>query len=477
MSAWIIETLVATTLLLLAVLLLRSPVSRTLGPRLAYLLWLAPALRMVLPPLPETVLPTAVPGPDELVVVLGGTSSHITDTTAVTGSPDLAMLALAVWLVGAAFFFSRHLIAYRRFAHALRAEADPMPVEGTIAVSRSAAVSSPVAFGILGKTIVVPADFANRFDDTEQRLALAHETWHHRRGDMLANLAALVMLALHWWNPVAHFAYRAFRLDQEAACDDLVLAGASREERAAYGSALFKSATGGMPLFVCAMGSTSQLKDRLRRIVSRPNAGAATRLGFGMTTLLVGAGVFVTASGTGLVSEPLIAETPRLIALNGVTIEPLVHEAPARANPAKVLRAAPERRVAIIKIGTPVPPDAPSAPAPPAAPKMAASAPNGPTDKMVQAKCDRGLSFALSQALLVGDADAPKSVTIVMCRHQDSRMAMADERMVATLRQLRAELEKDPMLEGVRDQLLDSLDRQIGTLSPKPQSRPHYPAG
>ena len=45
------ETFVATTLLMLLVLAIRNPVRRLFGSRLAYALWLLPALRMVLPPL------------------------------------------------------------------------------------------------------------------------------------------------------------------------------------------------------------------------------------------------------------------------------------------------------------------------------------------------------------------------------------------------------------------------------------------
>ena len=46
------ETLLMTALLIAAVLLLRRPAAAWLGPRFAYALWLLPALRLVLPPLP-----------------------------------------------------------------------------------------------------------------------------------------------------------------------------------------------------------------------------------------------------------------------------------------------------------------------------------------------------------------------------------------------------------------------------------------
>ncbi|MEY4889909.1 MAG: hypothetical protein RIQ75_1039 [Pseudomonadota bacterium] len=71
--------------------------------------------------------------------------------------------------------------------------------------------------------VVVPADFADRYDAAEQRFALAHEVTHHRRGDLIANFAGLAVLALHWFNPVAHIAWRAFRMDQEPARQRLSL--------------------------------------------------------------------------------------------------------------------------------------------------------------------------------------------------------------------------------------------------------------
>ena len=46
------DTMLTTALLVLAVLLIRKPFARHFGPRLAYSLWLIPALRLVLPPLP-----------------------------------------------------------------------------------------------------------------------------------------------------------------------------------------------------------------------------------------------------------------------------------------------------------------------------------------------------------------------------------------------------------------------------------------
>ena len=54
MIGFAIETFVATTLLMLLVLVIRAPVRKLFGPGIAYALWLLPVLRMALPPLPES---------------------------------------------------------------------------------------------------------------------------------------------------------------------------------------------------------------------------------------------------------------------------------------------------------------------------------------------------------------------------------------------------------------------------------------
>ena len=52
---------------------------------------------------------------------------------------------------------------------------------------------------------------------------LLHELAHLRRRDPLWQLVAHCGLALHWFNPLAWFAVRRLRIEQERACDDFVL--------------------------------------------------------------------------------------------------------------------------------------------------------------------------------------------------------------------------------------------------------------
>src|SRR3546814_3823360 len=83
-----------------------------------------------------------------------------------------------------------------------------------IRVVETDAATGPLAFGVLRKYIAFPRDFAERYDEDERDLALAHERGHHARGDLIANWAALLVLAVHWFNPIAWRAFRAFRSEE-----------------------------------------------------------------------------------------------------------------------------------------------------------------------------------------------------------------------------------------------------------------------
>ncbi|MFX7620664.1 M56 family metallopeptidase, partial [Acinetobacter baumannii] len=84
------------------------------------------------------------------------------------------------------------------------------------------------------------------YDADERSLALEHELAHHDGGDLIANWVALAVLAAHWFTPIAWYSFRAFRADQELACDARVLARRDPALRHAYGRAIVKSAQGGL---------------------------------------------------------------------------------------------------------------------------------------------------------------------------------------------------------------------------------------
>lgn len=337
MIAWMVETCIATTLLMLLVLALRKPVREQFGPNIAYALWLLPVLRLLMPPLPgawsfteflggltyTAEAPAAAPSTQAIIDqaliqaqmdMAGGTAATVTEASVVTVSgPSLLLVIGTIWAVGALAFLLWHIVSHTRFCANLmrKAEIRRTVAEGRVHVIETDAATGPLAFGIWRKYVAFPRDFAERYDPVERNLALAHELGHHLRGDLIANWIALVVLALHWFNPVAWRAFRAFRADQELACDALVLSGRAPALRHAYGRAIVKSAHGGAVSAACHLHTVNELKGRLK-MLSKHNPKSRARVTTGMAgaAALTLAGLALTASGAGAAMTQAEAPMP-----------------------------------------------------------------------------------------------------------------------------------------------------------------------
>lgn len=395
MIGWAIEALAASTLLMLVVLALRGAIARRFGPQTAYMLWLLPALRMILPRLPESAEPVrAMPIHLDVARLVaaatanrGAASAPALSAMDTGSSIDWLLVALIFWLGGAAAYLAWQLGRHHRFMSIALEHAGPGFLRGGVKVRLSPVVAGPLAAGIFHRHILLPADFEQRYNDPEQRLALAHELAHHRRGDLIANSAALMMLALHWFNPIAHWAYRAFRSDQELACDATVL-GAAPESRADYGRALIKSARAGMPeTAVCALGPATELKRRIMMITHSTNSRTRRIAGAAFATVLVGVGLGLTASGS--IAAPSKIAPAAIKPLLRVAPQPQVQPQP---EPKPVIVAARDlddtdstSPAPVAVADTPAPPAPPVdavAPVPPAPPTDAAPLPPVPPVSM-----------------------------------------------------------------------------------------------
>lgn len=369
MTGWLAQTLIGTTLAMLAVLALRGVVARLWGARVAYALWLLPALRLILPPLPGWTalwVPVFRIQPDVNVgIVDPATAARFAefDLKAVEAAhaaphavlsapppaawtPDWPLMLLMLWILGAALWFGWQMLRYRHFVGAALAQSELLSERGGIEVRVSPRVDGPLAAGILRRRIFLPADFVQRYTSDERRLVLLHEGAHHDRHDLAANFVAIALVALHWWNPVAHWAYRAFRTDQELACDATVLAGASGAARHDYGRAVLKSVFTRTPAPMCALNHKTQLKQRIGMMKNRSFGPMRLAMGSLFASSVIGGGLLLTAAGY-VTPVAAVAPVAPVAATSQVTaISPAAPAAPvsppSAVRPSK--RAAPAAR-------------------------------------------------------------------------------------------------------------------------------------
>ncbi len=241
LTDWAVDTAIWTGALIVAVLMLRRPVARLFGPRVAYALWLLPLMRFTLPPI---VLPAWMK-PAEATPMVAAPLPH--EVAAAPLEPvvepliDWAIVAdgaIALWLIGAVVFLGWRMACYRTMTRHLMQGARTVGEAGSIRLVETDAVAAPVAFGVRRRVIALPSGFMAHEDVAARDLAIAHEIAHHRGHDLAANLAAQPLLALHWFNPLAWAGWRAMRRDQEAACDARVMIGRPQQDRARYGEVI-----------------------------------------------------------------------------------------------------------------------------------------------------------------------------------------------------------------------------------------------
>lgn len=534
MIGWAVEALIASAVLIALVLAIRVPVRRAFGAPVAYALWLLPVLRLALPPLPATlrdrmVPPIAAPlvdvGQQVSVMILPAATA---DAPAAAG-PDLAALLggalLLLWGLGALGFIGWQFVTYVRFRRRLLAAATPLDSIGGVTIVASPAASGPLAFGIARRFVAFPRDFAGRYDESERALALEHELGHHARGDLIANWVALAVLALHWFNPLAWFAFRAYRADQEMANDARVLAGRSAADRHAYACAIVKAAHGGAIAAACHLHTVDDLKGRLR-MLSTPATRARVLAGTVSIAALGAAALGFTASGTAAAAK-MRAGVERA---TGVDIDALQPAALLRPPPPQIAApqaaeapAAPiagegKHRIVIHRDGEthvyegadadayvaanplPTPPEPPVPPAPPSPDMVAPPPPPAPPAPPSRSDIDRRVARAMASVPSVVSRDCGGSGRmtldsnenghrmIVICSDRigragaqaartaeaASRMAVVDGEAIrrqamgsalAGLRAARTALAANrDMLEEARREALADMDRNIAEM-------------
>jgi len=278
MTDWLTGTLLATSLLMALVLLVREPVRCRFGPAAAYGLWLVPALRLLMPPLTRTV-ERAVPADQPPLAIV----SPVQDFTASAAAPSLVdqlggwpLVAVSAWLAGTAVMLVGGFLTYRWQRCEVLRDAIQLAQLGKIRLVRSTAVTGPIAFGVFDRVIALPEDFDDRYDPRERRLAFAHELAHHRSGDLIVNHFAFVLLSLQWFNPLAWLSHSAFRFDQEAACDARVLEQVDTSDRAIYAHAIAKAASGRALLFAGALDRPRTLHRRLKSMLTTATSSRRT---------------------------------------------------------------------------------------------------------------------------------------------------------------------------------------------------------
>lgn len=246
-----------TSVLIVFILLVRQGLRRLAGASIAYQLWgILPLslIAMLFPHRQYLDMPTAHGAPADQVI----SSMALLDIAPASIWPTMLVSA---WIIGGlgmlVLFGMQHQRFLRRMGTLIKCEGFYLTSDNDI---------GPALTGFFKPKIIVPADFFERYSAAEQALIIRHELVHQGRGDVIANTVCALMQCLFWFNPLMFIAARCFRLDQELACDALVITQ-DPQARRTYAEAMLKTQLSITPsALACHWPSRHPLKERIMQL-------------------------------------------------------------------------------------------------------------------------------------------------------------------------------------------------------------------
>ena len=357
------EILITSSVLILALLLMRKLFRNSLSRRMQYALWGLVLLRLLLPvnfpavdfsvltaakPVKQTVTQRITTQPIYIPVARAPLAEHpaasdtVPDRIETSASESvwvaqseqtavqykrLSMQTMLtwIWLVGSGAAVVFLLAVNGRFWLWLRRVRKPWGVEDCAlpVYLVETGLSSSCLFGLFRPAIyLTPAALAS---PERLRHVLAHETTHARHLDHLWTLLRGVCLAVYWFDPLVWVASAAAKTDCELACEEGTLARLEETDRIPYGQTLLSlipvQQTVNPLLAATTMAAgKKQLKDRFTRIAQKPRQFAAATV---VVALLAGVVSICTFTGVAASVESVSDESQEDAGLQALTGEEL----------------------------------------------------------------------------------------------------------------------------------------------------------
>lgn len=267
--------------IVLAVLVLRLLLKK--APRwITVLLWAVVAIRLILPVTVESVMsliPSAETVSRSIMLeqtpeiytgisyfnnavnpVISETNVEVTPEKSVNILHVLTPIFTGAWLVGMGAMLVYTAISYYRVRKMIGTA-----VRLRDNIYQSETVVSPFVLGLVKPKIYLP--FAINEQDMDH--VLAHEQAHIRRRDYLWKPLGFLLLTVHWFNPLLWLGYILLCRDIELACDEKVVRGLDREQRAGYSQALLTCSVNRRVIAACplAFGEVS-VKKRVKSVLN-----------------------------------------------------------------------------------------------------------------------------------------------------------------------------------------------------------------
>lgn len=171
----------------------------------------------------------------------------------------------------------------------------------------TSAVRTPVLFGFLRPSLLIPADLLDKINANELKHIFLHELTHFKRKDYAVNALIVLLKIIHWFNPLVWFGLYIMHQDSEIACDALVLSRMQLEERLRYGYTIIHllriaNKPQSVPGTIGIMAKESKMKKRIL-MISSFESRSTKRFITGIVLLIALGSMVLTDAKNGLASQ------------------------------------------------------------------------------------------------------------------------------------------------------------------------------
>jgi len=277
---WLFNMSIAATICSIPVMLLRM--IKKIPRRIFIWLWLIPFIRMCIPvgisskygimallsKFTTKSITVYELGFDSSLTFMNhvmGANSYFPITYKVNLLEDLFNITSVIWLIVALAAILTLTIIYFVTLGEVK---DAQNMEGNVYLSDK--IKTPALYGIIKPKIILPMEY----EASELKYILLHERAHMKRKDNFIRLLALVVVCLHWFNPLAWLMLKLLYSDIELACDELVLSKCNEAERKEYAYTLLHTAEK-TNVFAASFGG-AKIRLRIENVLSYKKVSLAS---------------------------------------------------------------------------------------------------------------------------------------------------------------------------------------------------------
>ena len=220
--------------------------------------------------------------------------SEMTADTNVKKLPDIKTVLAVVWLAG-----TMSIMAYCSFRFVMLKKKLNSASKVCGNVYESGKVKAPFVFGLFVPRIYLP----DVLENDEREYILMHERTHIKHGDWLSKIAGMIIVAVHWFNPLVWLGYALFEQDIEMSCDEASVSGMNPEMKKAYTMSIVSYARKSNKRYLVTPLGFSKVSFSNMEVTNRVKNIINYKKGTKITALLISVMLLFVAAACGLNSQ------------------------------------------------------------------------------------------------------------------------------------------------------------------------------